>query len=79
MRMPKLAGAFTIAMLTAAALHLSVKPAAADTADVCAKIAAVELHIMNSMAPSFAKEIAIAAIYGTKKAAGCERVTEAAE
>lgn len=78
MRMPKLAGAFTIAMLTAASLHLSVQPAAAaDEKSVCAQLAAVELHIMNSMAPSFAKELAIAAIYGTKRAAGCERVTEA--
>ena len=77
MRMPKLAGAFTIAMLTAASLHLSVKPAHADTRSFCAQLASIELHIMNSMAPSFAKELAISAIYGTKKAAGCERVTEA--
>ena len=79
MRMPKLAGAFTIAMLTAASLHISVKPAAADTRSFCANLAAIELHIWNSSAPDFAKEIAIAAIYSTKKAAGCDRVTEAAE
>ena len=37
----------------------------------CAHLAAVEMNIEASMAPSFAKELAIAAIYGTKKAAGC--------
>jgi hypothetical protein len=77
--MPNLAGAIVIAFLTASALHLSVQPAAADTKSFCAHLAAVELNIMSTMAPSFAKELAIAAIYGTKKAAGCERVTEAAQ
>ena len=80
MRMPKLAGAFTIAMLTAAALHLSVKPAAADTrADFCTHLNVVEMSILSSDAPDFAKEIAIAAIYGTKKAAGCDRLSETAQ
>ena len=79
MRMPKLASAFTIAMLTAAALHISVKPAAADTRSFCASLAAIELSIWNSDAPDFAKEIAIAAIYSTKKAAGCDRITESGE
>jgi hypothetical protein len=71
MRMPNLTGAFLIAMLTAASLHLSVKPAAADTSNFCAHLMAVQMNIENSMAPGFAKELAIAAIYGTKKAAAC--------
>ena len=71
MRMPKLASAFTIAMLTAAALHLSVKPASADTNSFCAQLAAIQINIENSMAPGFAKDLAIAAIYGTKRAAAC--------
>ena len=77
MRMPKLTGAFLLAMLTAGALHLSVQPAAAnDQKSFCAHLAAVELNIANSGAPDFAKSIAIAAIYSTKKAAGCEQVTD---
>jgi hypothetical protein len=79
MRMPNLTGAFLIALLTAGALHLSVQPAAASTGDAksfCAHLAAVELSIASSGAPDFAKSIAIAAIYGTKKAAGCEQLTE---
>lgn len=71
MRMPKLAGAFTIAMMTAAALHVSVKPASADTLSFCAQLAAIQINIENSMAPSLAKDLAIAAIYGTKRAALC--------
>lgn len=68
--------AFATAMFIAASLHLSVKPASADTKSFCAHLAAVELNIANSGAPDFAKSIAIAAIYSTKKAAGCEQVTE---
>ena len=74
MRMPKLAGALVIAMMVAASLHLSAKPASADPRSFCAHLTAVELAILNSGAPDFAKEIAIAAIYGTKKAADCDRI-----
>jgi hypothetical protein len=69
--MPNLAGAIVIAFLTAASLHVSVKPAAADTSNFCAHLAAVQMNIEASMAPGFAKDLAIAAIYGTKKAAFC--------
>jgi hypothetical protein len=72
MRMPKLAGAFTIALLTAASLHLSVQPAAAeDQKSFCAMLAAIEINIEASMAPGFAKDLAISAIYGSKRAAAC--------
>ena len=71
MRMNKLGGAFVFAMMVAASLHVSAKPAAADASSFCAHLAAVAINIQNSMAPSFAKELAIAAIYGTKKAAAC--------
>jgi hypothetical protein len=72
MRMPKLAGAFTIAMLTAASLHLSVQPAhASDSKSFCAMLAAIEINIESSMAPGFAKDLAISAIYGSKRAASC--------
>ena len=71
MRMPKLAGALVIAMLTAASLHLSVQPASADDGSFCARLEAIRINIEASMAPSFAKELAIAAIFGTKKAAAC--------
>ena len=71
MRMPNLAGAVIIAFLTAASLHLSVQPAAADDGSFCARLAAIEINIQDSMAPGFAKDLAIAAIYGTKKAAAC--------
>jgi hypothetical protein len=71
MRMPNLTGAFLIAMLTAGALHASVKPASADTVSFCAMLAAIEINIQNSMAPGFAKDLAIDALYGTKRAAAC--------
>jgi hypothetical protein len=71
MRMPNLAGAVIIAFLTASSLHLSVQPASADDGSFCARLAAIEINIQSSMAPSFAKDLAIAAIYGTKKAAAC--------
>lgn len=71
MRMPNLAGAFMIAMLTAASLHLSVQPAAADDGSFCARLEAIRINIEASEAPGFAKDLAIAAIYGTKKAAAC--------
>ena len=74
MRMPKLAGALVIAMMVAASLHLSAKPASADTKSICAKIAAAELKIMDSKLPDFVKQLAIDALYETKKAAGCESV-----
>jgi hypothetical protein len=69
--MPKLTGAFTIAMLTAASLHLSVKPASADTGSFCQMLAAIQINIESSMAPGFAKDLAISAIYGSKRAAAC--------
>ena len=71
MRMNKLTSAVVIAVVAATSLHVSAKPASADAASFCAHLAAVAMNIENSMAPSFAKEIAIAAIYGTKKAAQC--------
>ena len=74
MRMNKLAGAVVIAMIAAASLHVSATPASADENSFCAHLAAVEINIRNSMAPGFAQDLAIAAIYGTKKAAGCEQV-----
>jgi hypothetical protein len=69
--MSKLTHAFVIASLTAASLHLSAKPAAADGMSFCALLEAVRINIENSMAPSFAKETAIAAIYSGKRAAAC--------
>jgi hypothetical protein len=71
MRMPNLAGAVIIAFLTASALHLSVQPAAADDGSFCTRLAQIEANIEATMAPGFAKDLAIAAIYGTKKAAYC--------
>jgi hypothetical protein len=71
MRMQKFAGALVIAMLTAASLHLSVQPASADDGSFCARLAAIEINIQDSMAPGWAKDLAIAAIYGSKKAAAC--------
>lgn len=75
MRMHKLTSAFLIAMLTAGALHVSVQPAAAsehDDKSLCAKIAAAEMKIENKSWPEIAKELAIIALYASKKAAGCE-------
>jgi hypothetical protein len=70
--MPNLAGAVIIAFLTAASLHLSVKPAAAaDSNGFCATLAAIQINIESSMAPGFAKDLAIAAIWGSKRAAAC--------
>ena len=71
MRMPKLAGAFVIAMLTAASLHLSARPASADTISFCALLEAVRINIENSLAPGEAKDLALAAIYSGKRAAAC--------
>ena len=71
MRMNKLAGAVVIAMIAAASLHVSAKPAAADANSFCAMLAAVQINIEASMAPSIAKDLAIAAIYSGKKAALC--------
>ncbi len=71
MRKSRLAGALVIASMVAASLVVSAKPVSADTASFCAHLAAVAINIQNSMAPSFAKDLAIAAIYGTKKAAAC--------
>ena len=71
MRINKLAGAVVIAMIAAASLHVSAKPAAADANSFCAMLAAVQINIENSMAPGFAKDLAIAAIYNGKKAAAC--------
>ena len=67
----KMTSALVIAMLTAASLHLSAKPASADTKSFCAMLEAVRINIENSMAPSFAKDLAISAIYGSKRAAAC--------
>ena len=71
MRINKLAGAFVIALMVAASLHVSAKPAAADANSFCAMLAAVQINIESSMAPGFAKDLAIAAIYGSKRAAAC--------
>jgi hypothetical protein len=72
MRMPKLTGAFMIALLTAASLHVSVRPAAAnDGSGFCATLAAIQINIESSMAPGFAKDLAISAIWGSKRAAAC--------
>ena len=71
MRKSRLAGALVIASMVAASLVVSAKPVSADTASFCAHLAAVAINIQNSMAPSFAKNLAMAAIYGTKKAAAC--------
>ena len=45
MRMPNLAGALVIAMLTAASLHLSVQPASADDGSFCARLEAISINI----------------------------------
>lgn len=72
MRKSKLTGAFVIASMVAASLHVSAQPAAAaDTGSFCAQLMAIQINIENSMAPGFAKDLAIAAIYSTKKAAAC--------
>ena len=67
----KLTRAFAIAMFIAASLHVSVKPASADGMSFCAILAAVQINIENSMAPGFAKDLAISAIYSSKRAAAC--------
>lgn len=67
----KLTRAFAIAMFIGASLHVSVKPASADTVSFCAMLAAIEINIENSMAPGFAKDLAISAIYSSKRAAAC--------
>ena len=72
----KLTRAVVIALFLAASMHISVQPASADTKAFCAQLAAIELQIASSDAPEFAKSLAISAIYGTKKAAGCEQLTE---
>jgi hypothetical protein len=72
MRKSKLTSAFVIATMVAASLHLSAKPAAAaDSGSFCAQLAAIQINIESSMAPGLAKDLAIAAIYGTKRAALC--------
>ena len=64
--------AFAIAMFIAASLHVSVTPASAhDSKSFCAMLEAVRINIESSMAPSFAKDLAISAIYGSKRAAMC--------
>ena len=72
----KLTRAVAIALFIAASMHISVQPASADTRSFCAQLAAIELQIASSDAPDFAKSLAISAIYGTKKAAGCDQVTD---
>ena len=72
MRIPRrFAGALVIAAMVAASLHVTATPAAADTRSVCAALEAIRINIENSMAPDFAKDLAIAAIYGSKRAAAC--------
>jgi hypothetical protein len=72
MRIPRrFAGALVIAGMVAASLHVTAKPASADAVSFCALLAATAINIENSMAPSFAKDLAIAAIYGSKRAAAC--------
>jgi len=71
MRMSKFVHAFVIAAVMAASLHLSAKPAAADGISFCALLEAVRINIENSMAPGAAKDLAISAIYSSKRAAAC--------
>jgi hypothetical protein len=72
MRIPRrFASALVIASMVAASLHATAKPASADTVSFCAILAAIAINIENSMAPSLAKDLAIAAIYNSKRAAEC--------
>ena len=67
----KLTRAFAIALFVAGSMHVSAKPASADAMSFCALLAAVQINIENSMAPGFAKDLAISAIYSSKRAAAC--------
>lgn len=71
MGMRRLSGSFVIALIAAASLHVSAQPAAADTMSVCAQLAAIEINIQASSAPQDAKDLAIAAVRGAKRFAGC--------
>ena len=72
MRMPRrFAGALVIAVLAAASLHLTAKPASADAISACAQLEAIIINIQNSNAPDEAKAVAIEAVRGAKRFAGC--------
>ena len=71
MRLPNLAGAFVIAMMVAASLHVTAKPAAADTTSICATLSAAEIRVAGSRLSAYAKALALAAITSAKQTAGC--------
>ncbi len=71
MRMPRFAASFVSAAAVAATLHVSAQPASADPASICAQLAAIEINIQSSSAPQEAKDLAIAAVRGAKRFAGC--------
>lgn len=72
MRMPRrFAGALVIAVMAAASLHFTATPASADTISVCAQLEAIIINIQNSTAPEDAKLLAIEAVRGAKRFAGC--------
>ena len=60
-------GALIIAVMTAATLHFTAQPAAADTGSWCAQITATIINIQSSEAPQEAKDQAIAALTSIKK------------
>jgi hypothetical protein len=64
-------GALVIAVMAAASLHLTAKPASADTISMCAQLQAIIINIENSSAPEDAKFLAIEAVRGAKRFAGC--------
>jgi hypothetical protein len=72
MRKSRFVSALVIATVAAGSLLATPKAASADEVSFCARLEAIRINIESSMAPSFAKELAIAAIYGTKKAAACQ-------
>lgn len=71
MQIRRFTGAFVVAAMTAVALHFSAQPANADTMSVCAQLEAIKINIEASSAPQEAKDLAIAAISGAKRFAGC--------
>jgi hypothetical protein len=71
MRKPRFVSALVIATVAAGSLLATPQTASADTKSVCAMLEAIKINIESSMAPSFAKDLAISAIYGSKRAAAC--------
>lgn len=71
MTMRRLTASFMTALMVAVSLHVTAQPVAADTMSVCAQLAAIEINIQSSGASQEAKDLAIAAVRGAKRFAGC--------